>query len=164
MTNIDVKGGFIAVVDDEDAERVLRHCWFLLRKRNGRIQAARAKIKMLGTWRTVLLHHLLMPIPAGRQIDHINGDPLDNRRGNLRVCSNSQNAMNRHRVVGRAPYKGVHWHVAHHRWEAHIKINGRLIQLGGFIDHVSAAKAYDEMAIRLFGEYARTNRSLGLLP
>src|SRR3990167_10303949 len=98
MIAIPVKGGFRALIDDEDATAVLRHRWSLLRKSNGRIQAVRAKIKVGGQWRAILLHRFLVDVPPGKQIDHANGDPLDNRRSNLRVCSNAQNAMNRHRV------------------------------------------------------------------
>ena len=95
---------------------------------------------------------LIMYAPEGMDVDHKNGDPLDNRRKNLRVCTHRQNCQ------GRRPnknclskYKGVSWFKG--KWTA--MINQKY--LGRFDNEINAAKAYDEKAKELYGEYAYIN-------
>ena len=97
-------------------------------------------------------------IPDGQEADHINGDTLDNRwPENLRVGTRSQNHANSKPQGGTSRYKGVCWHKHAGKWVARITHNGKPIYIGLFTNEVEAAKAYDEAARRLFGEYARCN-------
>jgi hypothetical protein len=85
-------------------------------------------------------------------VDHINGNGLDNRRCNLRICTPAQNGLNsRPRVDGKSRFKGVFPHGD--RWRA--KVGGR--HLGLFDDEVEAAKARDRLARKLHGKFARLN-------
>lgn len=95
------------------------------------------------------------------QIDHINGNRSDNRIANLRPASNGQNRKNA-TAYGRVRLKGVVAHVSG-GFVARIQHEGRRVHLGYFKDAVSAAEAYDRAATASFGEFALTNRSLGLL-
>jgi len=101
------------------------------------------------------LHRLIMKPKPSEQVDHINGDGLDNRRENLRIATNQQNQMARHVVVGKSGYKGVYERNGIYR--ASIKFNGKKIHLGGYKTPQKAARAYNQAAIALFGEYAVIN-------
>jgi hypothetical protein len=104
------------------------------------------------------MHRLLMDAPPELQVDHINGDPLDNRRSNLRLATNVQNQHNKGAWQGAASrFKGVSRTRQPDVWRATIESNGHQITIGRFRSEFEAAKAYDAQARELFGEFARTN-------
>lgn len=113
----------------------------------------------------VYMHRLIVDAPPGSEVDHINGNTLDNRRSNLRIVTAKENSNNRakyRRNRGNPPtsqYKGVTRRPGRIKrpWEAQIGCNGERIKLGMFATEIEAAEAYDEAARRLFGEFARTN-------
>jgi hypothetical protein len=88
--------------------------------------------------------------------DHVNGDTLDNRRSNLRVCTQSENAKNIHTVYGMIDYKGVYKDGRTYR--AMIRVNGKRISLGNFQSPELAATAYNLAAVKHFGRFAQLNR------
>jgi hypothetical protein len=101
-----------------------------------------------------------------RGIDHINGILDDNRISNLRPATDAQNMHNlrRLRKDKKSKYKGVSPDPYQtNRWLAHIRFNSRSNQLGSFVTEEEAAITYDAAALRIFGEYAATNKTLGLL-
>ena len=104
---------------------------------------------------TGLLHRYIMEATDGLVVDHINGDPLDNRRENLRVCTQKQNCQNRG-ATRKTGLKGISLHKATNRWRAYIKIDGRQKHLGLFPTMEEASKAYAEAAHKYFGEFANT--------
>lgn len=106
---------------------------------------------------TCYLHRVIMNAPPGVQVDHINGDTLDNRRCNLRLCTHKENGHNRKLQGGTSKFKGVTWHKRDRKWQAGIRHNGKQIHLGYFNDDVEAARAYDRAARKYFGEFARVN-------
>jgi len=90
------------------------------------------------------------------QVDHIDHNPLNNCRSNLRVVTNAQNQMNSRKRVGcSSKYKGVS--NRYNKWRVYIKLNGESIYLGSYNDEIEAAKVYDKKAKELFGEYASLN-------
>lgn len=106
------------------------------------------------------LHRFLLNAPAGVMVDHRNGDKLDNRRGNLRLCTNSQNQANRQVVRGASPFKGVTWQRrpdGRGFWNAKLIVNGVVSYLGRHDTDVEAAAAYNAAAIEAFGEFAHLN-------
>ncbi len=107
--------------------------------------------------RTVLLHRLLMQPPSDLVVDHIDGDIRNNRRSNLRVCTNAQNLMNKHVTPNRkrGSFKGVKFDGR--RWSAAIKASCVVHYLGLFPSEKEAALAYDCAARRLHGEFANLN-------
>jgi hypothetical protein len=90
-------------------------------------------------------------------IDHINGDPGDNRIENLRLATSSQNLANsRRRRDNAAGVKGVCWNKRDARWRAQIRINGKKTYLGSFTEIKDAAAAYRSAAEKHYGEFAST--------
>jgi hypothetical protein len=166
MREIALTQGKVALVDDEDFVRVASFKWH-------------AKRGMTGVWyavRTIpssttksghteqLLHRFLLDVPGGVGIDHENRNGLDNQRHNLRIASKAQNAANRlPQRNSLSGFKGVTWDTADAKWRARIHIRGKSVSLGRFPTPEAAARAYDRAAREEWGEFARTNESLGLL-
>lgn len=112
---------------------------------------------------TLLLHRLIMGLEKGVpiQVDHINGNPLDNRRENLRLCTPIQNSYNlRASSRNRTGFKGVHHHTG--RFVAAIKVNKKKIYLGRFKTPEEAARVYNAAALKYHGEFARFNNLPGI--
>lgn len=114
------------------------------------------------------IHRLIMKAPGGVQVDHINGDKLDNRKSNLRFANNSQNNANRPKISGQrsSKYKGVYFCKKRKVFYAEITVDRKKRSLGSFEKEIDAAKAYDCAAKKSFKEYASLNLggSLGLPP
>lgn len=141
------KGQF-AMVDDDDFEKCVLKSWYMTP-----LGRAKSMHKMGSAWKQVFMHRFIMGFPDGF-VDHINRNPLDNRKANLRVCSNAENMANSPPKSGRR-FKGIRPNGS--RWEARIKKNGKDIYIGYFLDEVSAARAYNQKAKELFGEFAWLN-------
>ena len=107
-------------------------------------------------------HRVVWAMTHGRwpdlQIDHINGNPGDNRPCNLRSASARENSCNRRvRATSSSRYLGVSWHARGKRWTARICRDGRDIRLGDFRDEQEAARAYDAAAVVIHKQFARLN-------
>ncbi len=160
VAEIRLSNGMVALVDGEDADALRGYKWAASKRRH-RCYAVRSWVEN-GKDRSVTMHRQIMQPPTGLQVDHINGDGLDNRRCNLRLSTASQNQMNRDFSRGISRFKGV-WHKAGRRsrpWAAYIAKDGKRYFLGAFSTEEEAAMAYDDAARRLFGEFARTNLPL----
>ena len=152
MKEILTTKGKVAIVDDADFAWLSQMKWYA--KEGTRTFYA---VTMVGR-RHVPMHRLIMGSPKGKDIDHINGDGLDNRRSNLRVCSRSENLMNR----GASPkntsgFKGVSWNEATGSWRAKIQRRGQSIHIGLFQTKEAAAIAYNKTAEKLFKQFAKLN-------
>lgn len=102
------------------------------------------------------MHRMLLDIPDGKQTDHINRNKLDNRKVNLRICTNSENGRNKGTRKGSlSGYKGVSKH--RDKWQARIRLNGEQTYLGIFENIIDAALAYNKAAIIVHGEFACLN-------
>ena len=108
----------------------------------------------------ILMHRQILNINNSKiKTDHKNSNGLDNRRKNLRIATQSQNSQNRRKRINcTSKFKGVYWRPMYKKWRAQIKLNGKLIFLGDFIDERNAAKAYNNAAIKYFGEFASINK------
>lgn len=143
------------IVDPEDYEELNKRKWCSLRgdkTSKPRYYACRKK-----NGRKVIMHRQIMNCPEGMEVDHINGDTLDNRKCNLRICTHLQNAHNSMSRIGTSSYKGVCYKKVNRKWVAQIGFMNGKKHIGYFTIEVLAAKAYDDRASELFGEFARLN-------
>lgn len=149
-----IAAGRVALVDDEDYELVMRHCWRVLEQKIPGHQVrsyARASAYRDGNRTTIYMHALIAGYPHPDHIDH---DGLNNQRANLRRASGSQNMGNqRPRVNKTSRYKGVNWDSHRQRWRAQIMRKN----LGRFAIEEEAARAYDAAAVAVWGEFALLN-------
>jgi hypothetical protein len=145
-----------AKIDDLDFERVNRWKWSFCPNRGG--YAVRNETYAPRKHRFLPMARFIMNAPKGMLVDHRNGDTLDNQRENLRICTIAENQQNKrkpkHNTSG---YKGVQWSKQKRKWIATAALTGHLYWGGGFDDKIEAAKAYDRLASRLYGEFARLN-------
>jgi hypothetical protein len=89
------------------------------------------------------LHRFIMGAPQDFQVDHLNGDSLDNRRQNLRLCSHAQNMQNRRFPAGVAGFRGVRWDHERRRYRAVIEVNRKRVHLGHYRSAEVAARVLD---------------------
>ena len=152
--------GYCAVIDEADWPLVKGFAWKAAETKpgSGRVYAI-AFPRENGRQKTIYMHRLLAGASGrGQQVDHADRDTLNNRRGNLRICSNAQNMHNS--WIGKrnkSGYKGVCWCSFTSRWKAQIRVNGRKMFLGRYNSAEDAARAYDAAARDLSGEFARVN-------
>jgi hypothetical protein len=150
-----------ALVDTEDYERLNAFNWHALWNRHTRSFYACRDDWSSGKRRYVYMHREIMDAQEASQIDHRSRATLDNRKENLRKCTQTlNNANQRRRRNNTSGFRGVCWQKDIGRWRAEIHFNGRKISLGCFGDAESAARAYNVAAKRYFGEFA----TLNLLP
>jgi len=144
--------GQFATIDLCDVERVSNYNWYA----HWNKKALYAKTKIYGN--KIRLHRFILDITDPKiQVDHRDGDGLENRRFNIRVCSNQQNLWNQQSRRGSSQFKGVSWSKETKKWIAQIGYNNKVIYLGLYNDEKIAAQAYNEKAKELFGEFARLN-------
>lgn len=151
-------GDTVAHVDVRHAPALHQMSWHLCPKGYARSTTRR----IAGRQYTLRMHRVVMQLSGidieGLQVDHINGDLLDNRNLNLRPATQTENSRNRRRKVGWASsrFKGVSWCNRSQNWRACIRVNGRLIWLGEFSREAEAAEAYDTAARLYFKAFAAT--------
>jgi hypothetical protein len=154
VIEIYIGDGCCTLIDDADIPLVIGKAIRL--DRTGKIKYARVSIYEDGQKeKRIRLHRFLLSPPSHMMIDHANGDTLDNRRSNLRICTQHQNVCNTsRRSHSRQRFKGVHA-LPSGRYAARIGHGGRYFHLGSFDSDVAAAVAYNEAAARLHGEFCR---------
>lgn len=151
--------GHITIVDDEDYEWLSQWKW-TAKKGSGRYAKVYAyrNQKANGTQTHIALHRLIADCPKGLVVDHINGDTLDNRRSNLRICTQKDNARNSSAPINSPTgFKGAVLRPCGKRWQSRIRVDGRMLHLGMFSTLAEALLAYDAAAIHYFGEFANLN-------
>lgn len=177
MKEIKLTKGYIALVDDEDFEYLSKHSWHSViynKKKNKQHIYAQTTIRAKDLKKNYKMHrYILNLIDTKLDIDHINGNTLDNRRCNLRICTRSQNNMNaikRNHKNSCAPiskYKGVRYsfiyktngkkYIRNKPWVAGATFNNKPKYLGYFKTEIEAAQAYDEFVLLNYGDFALIN-------
>lgn len=150
------KSGKYACVDWENADRLARRRW---RQQCGTaytFYAACYHRNPDGTNRLFArMHNLVLPAKVGMDVDHVNRNGLDNRLGNLRYATRSQNCMNRTvRATSKSGRTGVSWSNTFDRWRATIRVNNHLTWLGSFVLLDEAIAARESAERKFFGEFA----------
>jgi len=148
--------GYVAVIDAADVPLVEGFNWCAKLDRKT-VYAKRADYTGQQA-RMVLLHRVIMAEPNDLCVDHRDGDGLNNRRGNLRVASKSQNAQNQaaHRD-NKSGFKGVSWHKRDAKWQAQIMLNGKNVWTKSFSSAEDAATARAQKVAELHGEFGRAS-------
>lgn len=142
------------LIDPTDAAILTRHAWSISEHGDGLLY-----VIAYSENRKIYLHREIMQPEERDEVDHRNGNGLDNRRANLRVVAHRLNLANQ-RTQQRpksSRYKGVSFYKRDGRWESSIKINGRKIRLGLFAAERDAAAAYNVAALAAWGDHARLN-------
>lgn len=147
--------GQVTYVDEEDFDRLNQWKWYARATKKNFYVCRKDKFNR---YKSIdITREILGNIPKGKEIDHANRNTLDNRKSNLRICNRSQNNMNRPKFVGSSKYKGVCWHRRAKKWRATINKNNKQIYLGLFENEKVAAEIYDEIAIKMYGDFAYLN-------
>lgn len=156
MKKIKLTQNKYTIVDDADFAMLNQYKWYFHKAgyalrtchkpRNGKKQE---------TFK-VYMHHAVIGKYIGMDIDHIDGNALNNQRSNLRVCSHLENVMNRKKVDKTATsiFKGVYWNKKENRWYARVAQKW----VGSFKKEIDAAKAYNQKALEFFGDFALLNK------
>ncbi len=150
-----------ALVDDKDFEWLNQWKWHAAEWNNG-FYVIRSQYIGGGAKNPKFvqfkMHRLIMNTKVGLDVDHIDGNGLNNTRVNLRNCTRTQNLWNSKPTKGGiSKYKGVTWQHRQKKWQARINVNSKRIFLGYHFTEVEAAKAYDRAAKKYHGEFANTN-------
>lgn len=157
MKTIKLSQGKVAIVDDKDYEVLSKYKWYATCLKYCKNQYAARNVFKNGKKTIIRMHRIILNVPDNMQIDHINGNGLDNRRCNLRFCNHAQNQAN---SKTKNRYKGVRCRKGTGSWEAYIGENYKYIHLGTYGNKEDAAQAYNNAAIKTFGEFARLNKVL----
>jgi len=146
--------GFFAIVDAADYDWLSQFRWHAS---NPKRPYAHRKERTERSCRTIAMHRLIMDPPEGMYVDHIDGNGLNNRRSNLRICTPHQNSFNQPQRKGTSRFKGVSFRKDCHKWEAQIRLKGKALRLGMYEDEEQAARVYDRKARELYGRFAYLN-------
>jgi hypothetical protein len=155
MKTLPLTKGHTVIVDDDDFEELNKWKWSaLVSSQTGKVYAVRGVSIGGGKTKTLLMHKFLL---SSGEVDHIDGNGLNNQRHNLRYCTRLQNAQNQKlRKTSRSGFKGVS--LRHNgEWGARITVNKEPKWIGYFKTPIEAAKAYNAAAVKYFGEFARLN-------
>lgn len=163
MKEVPLTRGYVALVDDDDYERVMQFRW-QAKPCARTVYATRTIWLSRDKSTSVTMHRFILGISdAATGVDHRNHDGLDNTRTNLRIASKYDNARNqRKRAESTAPYKGIIWERRKKLWRARIVVNSKRVGLGRFKDPIDAARAYDSAAWTHYGEFAALNFPQGV--
>lgn len=142
--------GSIAICDECDYDLIDGYKWSIQKG-----YAVRTELNEDKSRSNIRMHQVIMP--DCEMIDHINGDKLDNRRANLRECNSQQNNANRSGKTGTSKFKGVSFDSSRNKWISSIQVNGKTKHIGRFSEESEAAKAYDLVSSKTYGEFAKLN-------
>lgn len=138
------------MVDDENYARVIGHNWFATFNGNGTIK------QINGTGKSISISRFILRYNGPLIVDHIDRNPLNNQKLNLRICTQQINLINRSQQKGSSRYRGVSR--IKNRWRAQINHNNGTIYIGTFLEEADAAKEYNKFALKLRGEFAVLNK------
>lgn len=151
MRRIFLSRGMEAIVDDEDYDALSLHKWSYA---NVGYAVRRADKKI------IYMHRYIMGNPLGQEVDHRDNNRLNNQKNNLRICKRLQNSKSQLKRADKeytSSNKGVHFDRRRGKWKAEITVNYKNKFLGRFDKEEDAVLAYNNAAIKHFGEFAKIN-------
>lgn len=155
-------GGYIVMVDECDTHILDRYCKVNVDKRTGYKRVISSIRIGNGKRKVVAISREILGITDPNiKVDHCDGNTLNNRRYNIRPCTNQQNIFNsKMPSTNNSGYKGVHWYGKYNKWVAKITINNKKIHLGYFGDINDAIDARKNAEIKYHGEYRMSSQNL----
>lgn len=156
MRTINLTKNLVTIVDDEDYLLFNNYKWYA----SGRVNIYAVRdILINGKKKSIRLHREILSVKTTNFIvDHINGNTLDNRKSNLRICLQKENMRNQKRKsTNTSGFKGVSYRKRDNTWRARIMLDYKEVSLGTFKTKKSAAKAYNDAALKLHGKFAKLN-------
>jgi hypothetical protein len=151
--------GYLVKIDREDLELVQSRKWRVTKSTTGRFRVVTSVRTKEGV-RSITLGKFLMNPPKGKQVyPRRFNDGLDYRRGNLIVCTvgERQQLLPKRRAESTSRFRGVSYQGSTGKWRAGIQVHGKTINLGEYDTETQAAEAYNQAAIKHFGEHAYQN-------
>lgn len=142
--------GYSCLFDYSSIDKIKDHKWRAQKNTDKYIAVVATTEKS-----TIIMSRIIAVPSSDMFVDHVNGNPLDNRVNNLRICTHQQNMLNR--AKGRGAFKGVYFDKSREKWCAQITVNGKTKTIGRYLNEIEAAIAYDSFAKKLHGEFARLN-------
>lgn len=158
MKEIKLTQNKITLVDDDVYELIKNKSWCAFTHKRRKTYYAVGTIKdENGKHKTIRLHRFILKVTDKNVfVDHIDGNGLNNQRGNLRISTREQNQQNRPKNKNnKSGYKGVYFDKAKNKWTSKIMVNRKAIHLGRFDDVKIAAKAYQDAALKYHGEFSK---------
>ena len=156
---IPLTNGKVSIVSSEDYEEIIKHNWHAAYSK-GRWEARRG-VHINGKQYLLMMHRAIMGLDKkdNRYVDHIDGDSLNNKRENLRICTNQENQYNQKgpNKDGSSGYRGVTWSKKNGAWQVSVRKGGVLYHGGYFNAPQIAAISRDTLAIKLHGRFANLN-------
>lgn len=151
MKTIPLTQGKVAVVDDEDYSKLSKENWCFVKSHNPGSSGYARRTSYKPKRKNILMHREIMGEKFGYEIDHINGDGLDNRKDNLRLVTHSENLRNAKLFINKtSKYRGVSMKKNKNRWRAQITANYERIHIGYFDTEEEASEAYRKKRNEIF--------------
>ncbi|WP_320533628.1 HNH endonuclease [Robbsia andropogonis] len=153
VVEVSMARGVIALIDEEDSALVFSRRWYASNWGYAKTSIVDGDGKKTET----SMHRFILGLKNGdgKEVDHINGNRLDNRRINLRICSHAENIRNRGALrTNNSGYKGVYWVSARKKWRSSLWFDGKFFHVGYFTSPQSAYEAYCIKAKELHGDFA----------
>lgn len=158
-SEIPLSKGKTALIDAKDFELVSQYKWQYHHRGYAYSQTYLGGGRKNAKYKKIWMHRLITNCPEDKIVDHISRDKLDNRRSNLRICTQAQNQMNaKIRDTNTSGYRGVN--KSKGKWMARICVSGKRLFLGEFDTPEEASKVYNNAALEHYGEFTKLNRSL----
>jgi HNH endonuclease len=158
MREIALTRGQVALVDDEDYPELAKFKWFASWSKTTKTFYALRSTYVKGKRSSLSMQRQIIKPPPRKLVDHASRNTLDNRRCNLRIATRSQNQWNRKRNSrNTSGFNGVSWSKFENAWRATITVKWKTYVVGFFSTPEAAARAYDEAAKKLHGEFASLN-------
>jgi hypothetical protein len=149
--------GYSTLVDAEQYAEISKVRWIIRKTKHLRYAMNVTRIGK-NKQKVTLLHRVIMNAPEGVYVDHINGNGLDNRKSNLRLCTQAENVKNARKITPSVSgYKGVYWKKSSRKWVAQINANNKKLHLGLFVSERDAAIGYNAAALEHHREFANLN-------
>lgn len=144
----------VAIIDATNYEKINMYRWRVSHTRNGSAYAVASSPRINKKYTTIWMHRIITDCPSHMEVDHKNGNGLDNRIENLRVCDHVHNSMNcKTPIHNTSGHRGVSFYG--NRWHSRIDYQGKRVHLGSFIDKQSAIECRKIGENKYFGEFSR---------